>query len=102
MKLFESKNNINENKLKFKKTVSVLGGSVKKDWLFMIFVLVMCLVVTLIFSWNTFRNIQNESFLSDKDVEVKGSLKVNTEQLERVVENLNSKKEQFDALTGVR
>lgn len=100
MNLFKSKNNINEDKLKFKKDISIIRQNVKGDWVFLISLLLITLAMTLFFSWNMFRNIQNESFLSDQDVQVKGSLKVNTAQLERVVGNLNSKKEQFDFLTG--
>lgn len=101
MNFSKSKNQISEKKLKFKKDVSIIRNSIKEDWVFLICFLLISLIGSQFFSWNLFKGIQNDSFLSNQDIQVTGSLKVNTDQLDRVVSDLNSRKEQFDILTGV-
>lgn len=100
MNIFNSKNNINERKIKSKKTISIIGSTVSADWKILISFLFVCLVVVLYFSWTMYKSAVSQSFLSEDQAIQNNSLRVNTEQLDRVMSELNSKKEKFDELTG--
>jgi len=100
MNILNSKNNINENKIKSKKTISLIAKTISSDWKILISLLFVCLVAVLFISWNLYRSVSSQSFLSGEEVTQTNSLRVNTEQLDRVVSDLNYKKEKFDELTG--
>jgi hypothetical protein len=100
MNIFKSKKNINEEKIKIKKTISLLGKTISSDWKILVSALFVFLILGLLFSWNLYKTISNQSFLNEDGEAPKNSLKVNTEQLDRVLESLNSRKEKFDKLNN--
>ncbi len=100
MNIFNLKNNINEQKIKSKKTISLIGKTIASDWKMMMSLLFVCLIVVLAFSWTMYKSAVSQSFLSEEDTLQAGSLRVNTQQLDRVISDLNSKKEKFNKLTG--
>lgn len=91
---------INVEGIKTKKTISLISKTVSGDWKILITTLIVFLVLGMVFSWNYYRSVSDQSFLNDGDVVQKGGLKIDTKQLDRVVENLNQKKEKFNSLTG--
>lgn len=100
MSLLKNKINISEEKIKTKKTISLLSKTISGDWKILIGLILLSLVLGSFFSWNTYRSIANQSFLKDKGEIKKSGLKINTEQLDRVVNNFNERKEKFNNLTG--
>lgn len=100
MSMFNSKRNINEKKVKSKKTISLIGKTITADWKILIILFILLLLIALIFSWNLYTSAVSQSFLSEDATTQAGSLRVNTQQLDRVVNELNSKKEKFNELTG--
>ncbi|MFA7193606.1 MAG: hypothetical protein WC087_01685 [Candidatus Paceibacterota bacterium] len=85
--------------LKIKKGLSLSGDSVQLDWILIFSFLTFVFVVMALFSSMIYFSIEKDSFLDGSEEVVGNSLKVNTEQLDRVVENLNSRKEKFNTLT---
>lgn len=85
--------------LKIRKGLSLSGDSVQLDWILMFVVLTFVFVMMALFSWMIYFSIEKDSFLAESESPVGNSLRVNTEQLDRVVENLNSRKEKFNTLT---
>jgi hypothetical protein len=101
MNIFNLKNNINEQKIKSKKTISLIGKTIGSDWKMMMSFLFGCLIVALAFSWTMYKSAVSQSFLSEEDTLLQaGTLRVNTQQLDRVISDLNYKKEKFNKLTG--
>jgi len=100
MSFLKNKKNINEEKIKVKKTISLLSRTISGDWKILIGVILAILILGILFSWNTYNSISNQSFLNEGGEVKKSGLKINTEQLDRVVENLNKRKERFDNLKG--
>jgi LPS O-antigen subunit length determinant protein (WzzB/FepE family) len=90
------KKNIHENNLRIKKTISLIGKSVQSDWIILISSLFIILIIGLVFSFFTYKNIKSESFLEGSEIVQTNSLNINTEQLDRVINRLNQKKETFD------
>lgn len=93
MNLSKSKNH---TKIKAKKDLSLMSSTIRGDWLILISLLFVLLLASLIFSGLTYFSVKNQSFISESEAVQKSSLKVNTEQLDRVINNLNTKKEKFD------
>lgn len=87
-------------KIKSKKGLSVSGVSVMTDWVIIFLFVVLFFILAVIVSFNIYLSIKNNSIISNEETNVTNPLHVNTEQLDRVVENLNDRKEKFDALTG--
>lgn len=85
--------------LKIRKGLSLSGDSVQLDWILMFVFLTIVFVAMALFSWMIYFLIEKDSFLAESEAPVGNSLRVNTEQLDRVVENLNSRKEKFNNLT---
>lgn len=99
MKFSKSKK-IDESKIRIKKTISLFAKTISGDWKILIGALAFIFLVGLGFTWNLYRTVSSQSFLNDSQVVEKAGLKINTAQLDRVMENLNSKKEKFNSLTG--
>ncbi len=99
--MFELKSKSNNDKIKPKKTIFLFGDSVERDWIILISFLFFILIAGLIFSWFIFNSISSESVLTEEEFRQRSSLKIDTEQLDRVVSNLNKKKEIFESLTSV-
>ena len=91
---------IDESKIKTKKTISLISKTVSGDWKILIFILVVIFVMGLLFSWNNYRVIANQSFLKENDSVKKSGLRIDTKQLDRVVESFNQRKEKFNNLRG--
>lgn len=87
-------------KIKSKKGLSLIGTSVKTDWIIIFSLVATCFVVGAAASFGIYLSIEKNSVISNEETNVANPLRVNTEQLDRVVENLNDRKEKFDALTG--
>lgn len=84
--------------LKIRKGLSLSGDSVQLDWILMFMFLAIVFVVMVLFSWVIYFSIEKDSILTDSEETTENSLRVNTEQLDRVVDNLNSRKEKFNNL----
>jgi flagellar basal body-associated protein FliL len=96
MNSLKSKKHINEESLKVKKTISLIGKKVSVDWIILISFLFVFLFAGLTFSFLTYKSIRSESFLEEREIGQLNSLNINTEQLDRVINRLNKKKETFD------
>lgn len=93
MKKFAFKN-------KTKKTISLIGNSVEKDWLILVGILLISLVFSLIFSWLIYNSVTKDSVLTEEEYQQKSALKVNVKQLDQVLESYKSKQEKFNNLKG--
>jgi hypothetical protein len=87
-------------KIKMKKGLSLSGISIKFDWVFLFLFILFSLILATVISLSIYISIEKKSILSSEEEVLANPLRVNTEQLERVVENLNSRKARFDELTG--
>ncbi len=95
MSILKSKN-YKLPKIQHSKRLAVFGDSVSVDWVILICVLFAVLGLGIGFALNSYFYIHSKSFTSDQ-TEVKDvSLKIDTKQLDRVVEVINRKKEKFD------
>ncbi len=75
-----------------------MGVSVRVDWMVLFGIISFIFVVMIFVSWSIYLSIEKNSVFSEEDEKGINPLHVNTEQLDRVVNNLNSRKEKFNSL----
>lgn len=92
------KKQINEDKIKVKKTVSLLGNSIETDWVILVSVFFVFLLCSLTFSWFVYVSVTTDSVLSEEEYQQKSALKVNNKQLEETIKNIESRKQKFESL----
>lgn len=100
MNLLKFKRKLNDSDLRKRKTISLIGKTIDFDWMSLVSFVFLVLILGLIFSWNLYKTIEDKSFINEEDVLQKSSLKINTQQLERVTDDLQKKKDTFESLTG--
>ena len=93
MKKFAFKN-------KTKKTISLIGNTVEKDWLILVGILLISLIFSLVFSWVIYSSVTEDSVLTEEEYQKKSALKVNSKQLDQVLESYKIKQEKFNNLVG--
>lgn len=93
MKVFNLKKHI-------KKGLAISNISVRFDWVAFLLALTFVFIIMIFFSWGIYSSVLKDSRVSSEEESVVVTQKINTEQLDRVMDNFNKRKEKFDSLTG--
>lgn len=81
-----------------KNTLSVSRISVKLDWILVFVFWILVFVSIVLFSISIYNSVVKNSRVSSDNPEVKTNIRLNTEQLERVVSEYEKRQQKFDAI----
>lgn len=94
----DKKTNIKELFIKYQNNLSITKISIKLDWLIIFSLWVIVFLALILFSVYFYKAVFDNSRVASNNTEIKSSVNLDTEKLDRVVSDFNRKQEKFNSL----